>query len=115
MEINVLIEAANYSSTTQTYLWMSVTYIILGLVFAALAGWMIWIYFDNREVWNRERPDFDRKTTGSFRGYWERYRSFIVNFMAAVFILLAIAFVAMGALGIDVDSGYGPAMQYLLI
>ncbi len=104
MEIETFINIATKVASEGVPLWMNIANIIIGLGFAALAGWMIWIYFDNKEVWKQQRPDFDRRSSGSFRGYWERYRAFIVNFMAAVFILLSIAFVAIGALNMEINN-----------
>ncbi len=114
MEIEIFISSVARATESGTILWMSIANIIIGIIFAALACWLIWIYFDNRDVWSKERPEYDKYSSGTFKGYWYRYRAFIVNFLAALFIILSIAFVAMGALGIEPKDDIVGTLAYYI-
>lgn len=101
MDINFLLNIIAFSEENQTTdpLWMSIMNIIIGIIFVGLAALFIWIYFDKKHEWETSKPEYNKKTSGSFKGYWLQYRSAIVAFMTVLFILIAIGFIAMGLLG----------------
>lgn len=86
-------------------MWTDWFNLILGLVFAGLAAWFIWIYFDKKHEWTAARPEYDRYKSGSYKGFWLRYRLAVVAFLAAVFFIFAITFVLLGLFDITM-AGY---------
>ncbi len=81
--------------------WMGWANLIIGLCFVAVAAWLIWVFYNKKHEWDQARPEFDRKETGSFKGFWARYNSAIVAFLAALFVLLGIIFVLVGLFDFD--------------
>ncbi len=98
--INIQLQTGGLAATTSDWTdWMN---LILGFAFAGLACLMIWIYYVKKNQWDNEKPEFDKFFSGSFKGFWLRYRGAIVAFLAAVFVIFAISFVLVGIFGYEI-------------
>ncbi len=90
--------------------WMSWMNLIIGLLFCVGCGILLWVYFMNRSRWSSELPEYDKYSTGTFKGFWERYRSAIVLFLAVVLLIVGVAFI-MGAITGYMGNGYHNAFE----
>lgn len=78
-----------------------IIYIVFGIIFSIVCGLLIWYYFSKKDYWERTRDAYDKHSAGSFKGYWGRMRPAIVLFVAVTFLIVGIAFVAMGVFEIS--------------
>ncbi len=109
-----LIEIATRSGGifADTANWTDWANLLIGFIFIALCAWFIWIFYDKKHEWDAARPEFDKHASGTFKGFWARYRLAIVAFMAAVFLILGMTFILFGLFDIAI-SGYDDLRQLI--
>ena len=79
--------------------------ILVALVFAGLSGWFVWIYFSLKNSQTAYKEKYINRSRWSFIGFWSSNRTIIIIFMAIVFMIISLSFIAIAS---GVDIGYTP-------
>ncbi|BDV02501.1 MAG: hypothetical protein HPAVJP_3900 [Candidatus Hepatoplasma vulgare] len=73
-------------------------YIVAAIIFLALSGWFMIMYYSNSTRRWRAKDKFykEKMIEGSYVGFWQKHKWTIVIYLAYVFLIIFIALLILG-------------------